>query len=168
MSSEALWTALPEMLGIFSVSSPWIEVSIHVNWLARRSNTLPLLVPTGEDGIWKVWWKALPPAVTEIIVIFVLGGDKSVGISGGSVMTESPADTWGGLHSSKGRIPPTTYVVICSLWDMAQQAGMGEVWIQSCPESLCLGITPRNQEPEEEKDVHLVFFFFSFYLCDIW
>ena len=36
---------------------------------------------------------------------------------------------------------------------------MGEVWIQSCPEFLCLGITPRNQEPEEEKDVHLVFFF---------
>lgn len=37
--------------------------------------------------------KPFPPAVTEIIVIFVLGGDKSFGISGGSVMTESPADT---------------------------------------------------------------------------
>lgn len=38
--------------------------------------------------------KPFPPAVvTEIIVIFVLGGNKSFGISGGSVMTEDPADT---------------------------------------------------------------------------
>lgn len=38
--------------------------------------------------------KPFPPAVvTEIIVILVLGGDKSFGTFGGSVMTESPADT---------------------------------------------------------------------------
>lgn len=106
--------------------------------------------------------KPFPPAVvTEIIVIFVLGGDKSFGIFGGSVMTESPADTWGGLHSSKERIPPT-YIVVCSLWVMAQQGWVEEMWIQSCPEFLCWESHPEIRSQKGRMYILVVFFFFFF------
>lgn len=146
------------MLGIFSVSSPWTEISLHVNWLAHRSNTLPLLVPTGEDGIWKVWWKAISSSCGDRDHCHLCAGRQQVFWNIWWICDDRrPSRHLRGSSLQQGKdLPPPTYVVICSLW---QQAGMEEVWIQSCPEFLCLAVTPRNQEPEEKKDVHLVFFF---------
>lgn len=67
-----------------------------------------------------------------------------------------------GSSLKQGKGPSPTYVVICSLWDMAQQGWMEEVWIQSCPEFLCWESHPEIRSQKKRRMCILVFFFFLF------